>query len=258
MTSAPAALEPRPAADLGRPTFHKAHSNQRSETMFVPICTSDPETGFEGCQDAPGAKLTLWWKGCIAKGHDPFYSIVKHIEERPILVEMCATCDKAHPENVQFPIGPPPEVNAPEEEQNAYAERWADYEATLPPRDHEFVGSGRHLLGSTETFVYYREQPNLKQVQLTPRTSGTLYGFDPITWRRGNGYLLVTEHPTKPLLPFCSYYNCWSQKVTVQTEWGGYCNRDGAARVSMDLRGKAIETVNDEILRDQLDSVRIG
>lgn len=70
--------------DLRRPTTHRAMSNIRSIKMFYPSCKSEPETGFEGCEDEPGASGTLWWKGCIAKGHDPYYTISRKRELRDV------------------------------------------------------------------------------------------------------------------------------------------------------------------------------
>jgi len=212
--------EPR---NLNIPPMHKAHSNIRSVKMMDPRCRTNPETGIEGCEDKPGAYGSLWWKTCP---HDPYHRLERHEENRPTLVEICASCEKAE----------------------------ADHDGS-----HTFERSGRLLQSGLTTYVWFSEEPNLRQVQLTPRVGGTLYGLDPVIWRRGNGWIMPNEHTTKPLVEFCEYHNCWCQNIVVRDpEYGNYCKESAAKRVKLDMKGKSIEAYNQEKLDEQMDATRVG
>lgn len=233
MPSAKPAPTKREPLDLRIPPTHKIHSNIRSIKMLVPRCTSDPDTGFEGCEDAPGALNSLWWKGCIAKGHDPYYSIVRQPEKRNTMEEVCGRCetpfsrhDRSNP--------PQPADNATPEQEAAFAAAFEVWERET----HAFVPSGKHLVTGTEEFFLYVERPNTEQVQISPRVNGTLYGIDPLTWRLANGRIFPQDHPTKPVRPFCQYHNCLAGNTEVVT-------RRGVEKIA-DLAGQGVELLTEK------------
>lgn len=52
----------------------------RDVKMLTPSCPSNPDTGFEGCQDRLDVAYE-WWKDCP---HDPYYTDIVRVERTPV------------------------------------------------------------------------------------------------------------------------------------------------------------------------------
>lgn len=208
---------------------HKKMRALRSIWFLVPHCQDDPERGFEGCEDRAD-KPYSWHKGCLKRGHDPYYRMVMELEVKPILEPVCKKCDQnaaAHPEGVH-------------------------------PDGHDWEFGGKHRQTSEERYQNWIEKPNLKQVTVTERAGGGLrYGLNPLQWARLHGYIRPSEHPYKPLAEFCEYHDCSSQDLKVFTEFGNYCDEIGAKRVRMDLDETSVEVQHQPKIREQLAKVAI-
>ena len=191
-------------------TQHGLFCNIRSVKMLRPLCTSDKETGFVGCQSAPGARQSNsgWVRDCLAKGHDPYHQMRRGVETHPVLTE---------------------------------------------------VEPGRFRETGQERFITYSERPNIAQVQLQAQASGTYLGMDPVTWKRTHGFILPEEHPTKPYVTFCQYYQCWSQDIAVRDRaFGNYCTEEGARLIVLATRGRALQINDREKRQEQLETIRVG
>jgi len=122
--------------------------------------------------------------------------------------------------------------------------------------DESGAPTGRRQVIGQREIIWEEWMPNLKQVSLGGRVGGMKAGMTPVDFAISHGCIHPTEHPTRPLKPFCQYHGCWSQAVKVKhPRYGDFCDDYALRRIILDSRGTAFEVMNQTRRVEQLEQV---